>query len=98
MDQTTSDILPWPPGIFAITLFVEDLPAAKQFYQQVFGLPVDYEDDASAVFKFGDMLINLLKTTAAPVLIQPATVAKPGLDPALLSPFTWRMWMRCVRN
>ena len=66
----------WPTGIFAITLFVEDLAAAKQFYQKVFGLPVDYEDDNSTVFKFGNTLINLLKTTAAGELIEPATIAR----------------------
>jgi len=75
MDQTTEGASPWPTGIFAITLFVEDLQAAKQFYLRVFGLPVDYEDDNSAVFKFGNTLINLLKTTAARELVEPAQVA-----------------------
>ena len=75
MDQTTKGAGPLPTGIFAITLFVEDLQAAKQFYLRVFGLPVDYEDDNSAVFKFGDTLINLLKTTAAQQLVEPAQVA-----------------------
>jgi catechol 2,3-dioxygenase-like lactoylglutathione lyase family enzyme len=65
----------WPKGISAITLFVEDLPAAKQFYRDVFGLPVHYEDDDSAVFDFGNTLINLLKTTAARELVEPAPVA-----------------------
>jgi catechol 2,3-dioxygenase-like lactoylglutathione lyase family enzyme len=65
----------WPKGIGAITLFVEDLDDAKRFYQEVFGLPVHFEDDASAVFKFGDTLINLLKTSAAVELIEPASVA-----------------------
>ena len=65
----------WPSGIRAITLFVEDLQASKTFYGEVFGLPVMYEDDNSAVFKFGDTLVNLLKTTAAGELIEPAAVA-----------------------
>ena len=65
----------WPKEIYAITLFVEDLDVAKQFYQKVFGLPVVFEDDNSSVFKFGNTLINLLKTTAAGELIEPATVA-----------------------
>ncbi len=66
----------WPKRIFAITLFTEDLERTKAFYQQVFGLPVDFEDPQSAVFKFGDLLINLLKITEADELIQPAQVAK----------------------
>lgn len=76
MDTGTGTAMrPWPTGIFAVTLFVEDLAAAKEFYQQVFGLPVDYADDDSTVFKFGSTLINLLKTTAAPELVAPAQVA-----------------------
>lgn len=65
----------WVKGINAITLFVEDLEAARQFYQRVFELPLVFEDDDSAVFKFGSTLINLLKITAAGELIEPATVA-----------------------
>ena len=68
---------PWPKGISAITLFVEDLDATKSFYAAVFGLPVTFEDEASAVFSFGNTMINLLKATAALELIEPAAVAPP---------------------
>lgn len=67
----------WPGAISAITLFVENLPAAKQFYQDVFGLPVYFEDDNSAVFRFPNTLINLLAVGEAPELIAPAAVAPP---------------------
>ena len=67
----------WPAEIAAITLFVEDLAAAKGFYSDVFQLPVHFEDDNSTVFKFGDTLVNLLKTSKAPELVAPATVATP---------------------
>jgi catechol 2,3-dioxygenase-like lactoylglutathione lyase family enzyme len=60
-----------------ITLFVEDLDRSKSFYQQVFGLPVAFEDGNSAVFKFENITINLLKVAAAPGLIAPAAVASP---------------------
>jgi catechol 2,3-dioxygenase-like lactoylglutathione lyase family enzyme len=78
MDQIKgkdTDLTSWPKGIHAITLFVEDLPAARQFYQEVFGLPVFFEDANSAVFKFQGTLINLLKITEAGELIAPAKVA-----------------------
>ena len=65
----------WPSGISAITLFVEDLGVTKQFYAEVFGLPIHYEDDASVVFDFGNTLINLLMTAEARELIQPGNVA-----------------------
>ena len=75
MDQIKEGAGSWVTGIFAITLLVEDLQAAKQFYLRVFGLPVDYEGDTSAVFKFGNTLINLLKTTAGRELVKPLQVA-----------------------
>ncbi|WP_329579866.1 VOC family protein [Streptomyces sp. NBC_01361] len=75
MTDTTSTPS-WPTGISAITLFVEDLDATKRFYREVFGLPVAFENDNSAVFEFGNTIINLLKTTAAPELIEPARVAQ----------------------
>ena len=67
----------WASGISAITLFAEDLDATKRFYQDVFGLPIHYADDVSAVFKFGDTLINLLKAEEGRELIGPAVVAPP---------------------
>jgi len=67
----------WPGGIAAITLFAEDLAETKRFYQEVFGLPVIFEDPNSAVFKFGETLVNLLDVAAAPELIAPARVAEP---------------------
>lgn len=70
-----ADVNAWPKGISAITLFVEDVEAAKGFYRAVFGLPVTFEDDNSAVSDFGNTLINLLKATEARGLIEPAVVA-----------------------
>jgi catechol 2,3-dioxygenase-like lactoylglutathione lyase family enzyme len=61
--------------IDAITLFVEDLERSKPFYQDVFGLSVFFEDANSAVFKFENTLINLLKIPAAIELIKPGVVA-----------------------
>lgn len=71
----------WPGGIEAVTLFVEDLGATKKFYAEVFGLPIHYEDDDSAVFAFGGTLINLLKSDAAVELIEPAPVGGASAPP-----------------
>ena len=73
----------WPTGISAITLFVDDLPATKMFYQEVFGLSVHFEDDDSAVFDFGSTLVNLLKSSAAIELIEPAMVGSSDAGPRL---------------
>ena len=67
-----------PNKIETITLFAEDLERSKLFYQGVFSLPVLFEDQDSAVFKFENMLINLLAVPAARDLIQPGVVASPG--------------------
>jgi catechol 2,3-dioxygenase-like lactoylglutathione lyase family enzyme len=77
MTNYTAETVPWPKGLAAITLFVDDLEAARQFYKTAFGLPVVFEDPVSAVFKFGNTLVNLLKTTAAGELVEPAKVGTP---------------------
>ena len=65
----------WPGSISAITLFVDDLAATKAFYLEVFQLPILFQDEDSAVFRFDNTLINLLKSSAAVSLIKPAAVA-----------------------
>ena len=62
-------------SVGAITLFVEDRQRSKSFYQRVFDLPVIYEDENSAVFRFENLIVNLLETPAARGLIDPAAVA-----------------------
>ena len=74
--QETAKIDAWPKSIFAITLFTENLEQAKEYYQNVFGLPIHYEDPNSAVFKFGETMVNLLRITEAPELVDPARVAE----------------------
>jgi len=73
--EKSDNTLAWPKGIFAVTVFTENLAADIEFYQRVFGLPIDFEGPTSAVFKFGDTLINLLKISQADELISPAKVA-----------------------
>ena len=65
----------WPKKIEAITLFTRDFEQSKSFYRKVFGLPLHFEDANSAVFKFGETLVNLLEISEADELIEPAKVA-----------------------
>jgi catechol 2,3-dioxygenase-like lactoylglutathione lyase family enzyme len=60
-----------------INLFVEDLPAAKAFYEDIFELELAFGDDQAAAYKLGDTLINLLTIPAARRQLAPATVAGP---------------------
>jgi lactoylglutathione lyase len=66
---------PWATGVGPITLFVEDLAAARTFYGDAVGLTVVYEDDSSFVVRLGSTLVNLLQVAAAQELIEPAAVA-----------------------
>ena len=79
----------WPGNITAITLFVRDLTASKQFYMDVFGLPIVFEDDNSCVFDFGNTIINLLIETAAHDLIAfqcgARTEGSPSLRPSYVT-------------
>ena len=61
--------------IFATTLFVSDKDVSKSFYERVFEKQPVFEDGNSVVFKFGEVMINLLQDSEAPELIGPATVA-----------------------
>jgi lactoylglutathione lyase len=62
-------------SIDAITIFTEDLAASKKFYIEAFGLPVMFEDENSAVFKFDNTIINVLRESVAHELIEPGAVA-----------------------
>jgi len=62
-----------------ITLFVEDLPAVKTFYTNVFGLELISADDESAVLKLKNVMINLLVAFEAHDLIAPASVAAESI-------------------
>ena len=68
----------WANNIGAITLFVDDVAAAKAFYLDAFELPIHFEDEVSCVFKFGPTLVNLLAGSEAAELIDPAAVAEGG--------------------
>ena len=54
----------WEKQIGAINLIVGDLEKSKSFYQDVFGLPVQYEDAESAMFRFKDTYVFLQRGAA----------------------------------
>jgi catechol 2,3-dioxygenase-like lactoylglutathione lyase family enzyme len=46
-------------SISAISLFVEDVPAAKAFYEDVFGVETVFEDDTSACVRFDGLFVSV---------------------------------------
>ena len=61
-----------------ISLFVEDLPAARDFYFKVFAHEILFEDEVCSILKIGNIVINLLKVENAPTLVEPGKVAGPS--------------------
>lgn len=82
--MTSSNQTDWPAEIAAITLFQEDLEAAKHFYAGILQLPFVFEDANSAVYKIGATLINLLRVSQAPEVVEPASVARPDAGSRLV--------------
>lgn len=67
-----------------VTLFVEDLPAARGFYESVFGQPLVFEDPVSAAYRFDNLVINLLQTTEAGEVVEPRPVASAAAGARML--------------
>ena len=62
-------------AVGAITLFVDDVGRAREFYERAFDAPAVHEDDDAVTFRFENALVNLLRARAAHELITPAAVA-----------------------
>jgi catechol 2,3-dioxygenase-like lactoylglutathione lyase family enzyme len=76
-------------SVGAITLFVGDPRRSRSFYEQVFGLSPIYEDESAVTFRFENTLVNLLESSAAHELIDPAPVAGPDAG----SQFQLTIWV-----
>jgi len=64
-------------SVNVINLFAEDLVGTKTFYQEVFALPLLFEDETSALFKFENIMVMVRDVSAAPELIAPTAVGSP---------------------
>jgi lactoylglutathione lyase len=84
-EPVAADAAPsWAKRMFAITLFTDDLAEAKEFYRDVFGMPVLNEDGNSIAFGFPGLVVNLLESTSALELIKPARVGERGTPARML--------------
>ena len=63
--------------VSVISLFVEDVPAAKTFYLSIFDASVVFEDEHSACVRLSNLMINLLHAPEGAVLVAPAAVGGP---------------------
>jgi catechol 2,3-dioxygenase-like lactoylglutathione lyase family enzyme len=60
----------WEKQIGAINLIVGDLERSKVFYREVFGLPLQHEDEDTAMFRFKDTYVFLQRGSAQQVARQ----------------------------
>lgn len=56
----------WQKKIGAINLIVEDLERSKAFYREVFELPLQHEDEDTAMFRFQDTYVFLQRGANQP--------------------------------
>jgi catechol 2,3-dioxygenase-like lactoylglutathione lyase family enzyme len=77
-DSDNGPIVGGAERVFAITLFIDDLAAARRFYDSVFGMPIVHQDTTSTAYEFPNLVVNLVVTEAAPELITPAAVGEAG--------------------
>lgn len=62
-------------AVGAITMFIADVEISKRWYERVFDTQPIYEDENAVAFQFDTMVLNLLRSSAAHELIEPAAVA-----------------------
>ncbi|MGV8913062.1 MAG: VOC family protein [Rhodoglobus sp.] len=64
-------------NVEAITVFVDDVAVAREFYAEIFSASIIFDDEASCMFQIGALVVNLLARSEANDLIGPAAVAQP---------------------
>ena len=74
----------WPGAVTAITVVTDDIAATRAFYVNVFELEPFFEDGGSAVFKFGNTLLNVLQAAEAVDLFAPDEVGAYDTRPRVL--------------
>jgi len=71
--------------LHTVTLFVEDLAAARRFYTAVFDGRELFSDDVSTALSIGRVVVNLLQADQAGELVEPGAVGAPGAARCLLT-------------
>jgi catechol 2,3-dioxygenase-like lactoylglutathione lyase family enzyme len=70
-------VQPTAPTVAAVTLFVEDLAAARAFYGGALELAELFSDEDSVAFGLANLVVNCLQVQAADELVTPARVGGP---------------------
>jgi catechol 2,3-dioxygenase-like lactoylglutathione lyase family enzyme len=66
-------------SVSAITLFVDDLPRSKEFYERVFEVAPADEEEGTVIFEFGNLSLRLLsRAEAEKEMLGEVPLADPG--------------------
>jgi catechol 2,3-dioxygenase-like lactoylglutathione lyase family enzyme len=74
-------------GLFAITLFVDDLESSIDFYGNKLGLDLVFQDESSALFKCANTYINLLIKFAVELVSPEPVGTNNGVTAVYTLPF-----------
>jgi catechol 2,3-dioxygenase-like lactoylglutathione lyase family enzyme len=75
----------WAKRFFAVTVAVDDLAKARQWYLDVFGMPIADESENSCAFRFpGEVYVNLNTLEGVAELVEPRPAGEPGTPPRMV--------------
>jgi catechol 2,3-dioxygenase-like lactoylglutathione lyase family enzyme len=74
-------------GLFAITLFVDNLESSIDFYGNKLGLDLVFQDESSVLYKCGNTYINLLIKSAVELAAPEPVGSNNGVTAVYTLPF-----------
>ena len=65
----------WSNGLFAITIYADDLAASRRFYGDLLQMQEIFANHDSVVYQMGSACLNVLMKENAPELVEPLPIA-----------------------
>ena len=65
----------WSNGLFAITIYADDLVVSRKFYGEMLQMQEIFSNHDSVVYQMGSACLNVLMKENAPELVEPLPIA-----------------------
>ena len=65
----------WSNGLFAVTIYADDLSASRRFYGDLLQMQEIFANHDSVVYQMGSACLNVLMKENAPELVEPLPIA-----------------------
>ena len=65
----------WSSGLFAVTIYAEDLAVSRKFYGEMLQMEEIFSNHDSVVYQMGSACLNVLMKENAPELVEPLPIA-----------------------